>query len=204
MLQNLPNPPKAKQVPKALTIHGDVRQDPYFWLNNPEDPAVIDYLNQENSYTENVLKPTEALQNELFEEMKGRIKEDDSSVPYFLNGYWYITRFETGKKLNLILNRDPKKLPVFVIANSTAEINGVSLILRIFGWLLVVVLVIGYYFYSYQDESHGMGWRFMSFGHPLLVCALVFIFYRYLLKFILSKLTGINQDSVLIKFKIDE
>ncbi|MCP2029679.1 hypothetical protein L1276_004873 [Flavobacterium sp. HSC-32F16] len=110
-------------------------------------------------------------------------------------------RFETGKRLNLILNREPKKLPVFVLANSTAEINGISLILRVFGWLFVAALVTGYYFYSYQDESHGMGWRFMSFGHPLLVCALVLIFYRYLLKFILSKLTGRNEDSVLIKFK---
>ncbi|WP_345146783.1 hypothetical protein [Flavobacterium ginsengiterrae] len=110
-------------------------------------------------------------------------------------------RFETGKKINLILSREPKKLPVFVIANSTAEINPVNLVLRVLGWLLVVTLVTGYYIYSYQTESHGMGWRFMSFGHPLIVCPLVLIFYRYLLRFILSKFTGLNDNSVLIKFK---
>ncbi|WP_149207002.1 hypothetical protein [Flavobacterium johnsoniae] len=110
-------------------------------------------------------------------------------------------RFEAGKKLNLILNREPKKLPVFVIANSEGAINPIGLALRVLGWLLVLALVGGYYFYSYQDESHGMGWRFMSFGHPLIICPLVLIFYRYLLRFILNKLTGANGDSVLIKFK---
>lgn len=96
MLQNLPNPPQATEILKELTIHGDVRIDPYFWLNNPEDPAVIDYLNQENQYTENVLKPTETLQNELFEEMKGRIVSDEQSVPYFNGKDWFYHRYETG------------------------------------------------------------------------------------------------------------
>jgi oligopeptidase B len=96
MLQNLPNPPQASQIPKELTIHGDIRQDPYFWLNNPEDPAVIDYLNQENKYTENVLKPTESLQNELFEEMKGRMVSDEQSVPYFNGKDWFYHRYEIG------------------------------------------------------------------------------------------------------------
>ncbi len=105
MLQNLPNPPKAKQVPKALTIHGDVRQDPYFWLNNPEDPEVIDYLNQENSYTENVLKPTEALQNELFEEMKWRMVADEQSVPYFNGKDWFYHRYETGGEYPIYCRR---------------------------------------------------------------------------------------------------
>ncbi len=96
MLQNLPNPPQATEIPKELTIHGDVRQDPYFWLNNPEDAAVIDYLNQENTYTESVLKPTENLQHELFEEMKGRIVADEKSVPYFNGKDWFYHRYETG------------------------------------------------------------------------------------------------------------
>ena len=110
-------------------------------------------------------------------------------------------RFEAGKKLNLILNRDPKKLPAFVIASSNASINPSGLILRTLGLLLLSALVAGYYFYAYQDESYGMGWRFMSFGHPLIVCPIVFIFYRYLLRFILKKLTGLGDNSVLIKFK---
>ncbi len=96
-MKKTPNPPKAKKIPTSLITHGDERIDDYFWLNNKENPEVIEYLNAENEYTDQVMKPTEALQESLFEEMKARIKEDDESVPYFYNGYWYITRFETGK-----------------------------------------------------------------------------------------------------------
>lgn len=96
-MKKIPNPPIAKKIPTSLVTHGDERIDDYFWLNNRENPEVINYLNAENAYTEKVMKPTEAFQESLFEEMKARIKEDDESVPYFYNGYWYITRFETGK-----------------------------------------------------------------------------------------------------------
>jgi oligopeptidase B len=96
MLQNLPNPPQASEIPNELTTHGDIRQDPYFWLNNPDNPAVIEYLNQENKYTERVLKPTENLQNELFDEMKGRMVSDEQSVPYFNGKDWFYHRYETG------------------------------------------------------------------------------------------------------------
>ncbi|MBU7569258.1 MAG: S9 family peptidase [Flavobacterium sp.] len=90
-------PPTAKKIPKTLEKHGDKRVDDYFWLNDRQDKEVIDYLNSENQYYEEMTAHTKGLKNLLFEEMKGRIKEDDSSVPYFFNGYWYITRFETGK-----------------------------------------------------------------------------------------------------------
>ncbi|MFB1002756.1 MAG: oligopeptidase B, partial [Bacteroidia bacterium] len=90
--------PKAKKVPKELNIHGDTRVDDYFWLNEREDQEVLDYLNAENAYTKDVLKPTEKLQNDLYEEMVGRIKKDDASVPFRKSGYWYYTRFEeTGE-----------------------------------------------------------------------------------------------------------
>jgi len=89
--------PKAKEIPKTLKKHKETRVDNYFWLNDRENPEVIDYLNQENSYYENMTSHTKTLQGDLYEEMKGRIKEDDSSVPYFYNGYFYITRFETGQ-----------------------------------------------------------------------------------------------------------
>ncbi|WP_341214535.1 S9 family peptidase [uncultured Wocania sp.] len=88
--------PKAKKIPKSLQIHNDTRIDNYYWLNDKENPEVIDYLNAENAYTKHVMQHTEEFQKDLFEEMKGRIKEDDTSVPYKLNGYWYITRFEKG------------------------------------------------------------------------------------------------------------
>nr|WP_306566738.1 S9 family peptidase [Flavobacterium lindanitolerans] len=90
-------PPTAKKIPKTLEKHGDKRVDDYFWLNDRQNKEVIDYLNSENQYYEEMTAHTKGLKNLLFEEMKGRIKEDDSSVPYFFNGYWYITRFETGK-----------------------------------------------------------------------------------------------------------
>jgi oligopeptidase B len=90
-------PPDASPRDKELSIHGDTRIDPYYWFNDREDPEVIQYLNDENSYTKAVLDSTEKMQKQLFEEMKGRIKEDDSSVPYFLNDYWYVRRYEKGK-----------------------------------------------------------------------------------------------------------
>ncbi|KIO52619.1 S9 family peptidase [Flavobacterium hibernum] len=89
--------PKAKEIPKTLKKHKETRVDNYFWLNDRENPEVIDYLNQENSYYESMTSHTKTLQGDLYEEMKARIKEDDSSVPYFYNGYFYITRFETGQ-----------------------------------------------------------------------------------------------------------
>ncbi|BFM44503.1 oligopeptidase B [Flavobacterium sp. CFS9] len=89
--------PIAKEVPKSLKKHKETRVDNYFWLNDRENPEVIDYLNQENAYYQSMTLHTKGLQEDLYEEMKGRIKEDDSSVPYFYNGYYYITRFETGE-----------------------------------------------------------------------------------------------------------
>ena len=91
------NPPVAKIIPNTLEKFADVRIDNYFWLNDRENPEVIDYLNKENAYYKKMTAHTKAFQKELFEEMKGRIKEDDESVPYLYNGYYYITRFETGK-----------------------------------------------------------------------------------------------------------
>jgi oligopeptidase B len=71
--------------------------DNYYWLNDRENPEVIDYLNKENEYYHSVTAETKGFQAELFEEMKSRIKEDDQSVPYLYNGYYYITRFEKGQ-----------------------------------------------------------------------------------------------------------
>ena len=92
-----PIPPVAKIIPHKLVKHKHTRIDDYYWLNDRENPEVIDYLNKENEYYNSVTADTKALQEELFEEMKSRIKEDDQSVPYFYNGYYYITRFEKGQ-----------------------------------------------------------------------------------------------------------
>ncbi|ADV50702.1 Oligopeptidase B [Cellulophaga algicola DSM 14237] len=90
--------PVAKKMPKSLEIHGDTRIDNYYWLNDREDKEVIDYLNEEKAYYEKMMAHTVSFQNSLFDEMKSRIKEDDSSVPYKQNGYWYSTRYEIGKE----------------------------------------------------------------------------------------------------------
>ncbi|MBS7233013.1 S9 family peptidase [Flavobacterium psychroterrae] len=96
-MQNDIMAPKAKEIPKSLKKHKETRVDNYFWLNDRENPEVINYLNQENAYYADMTSHTKSLQENLYEEMKARIKEDDSSVPYFYNGYFYITRFETGQ-----------------------------------------------------------------------------------------------------------
>jgi oligopeptidase B len=96
-MQNDIPAPQAKIIPKSLKKHKETRIDNYFWLNDRENPEVIDYLNKENEYYQKMTQHTKGLQESLYEEMKGRIKEDDSSVPYFYNGYYYITRFETGQ-----------------------------------------------------------------------------------------------------------
>lgn len=96
-MQNNIQAPKAAEIPKKLKKHKETRIDNYFWLNDRENKEVIDYLNQENDYYQKMTDHTKGLQESLYEEMKSRIKEDDSSVPYFYNGYFYITRFETGQ-----------------------------------------------------------------------------------------------------------
>jgi oligopeptidase B len=96
MIENI-KPPVAKVIPTLLEKFGDVRVDNYFWLKDRENPEVIDYLNKENEYYQKMTAHTQEFQKDLFEEMKARIKEDDESVPYLYNGYYYITRFEKGK-----------------------------------------------------------------------------------------------------------
>jgi len=90
-------PPVAKIIPHELTSkHGDTRLDNYYWMNDREDQAVIDHLTAENNYLDTMMAHTKDFQEALFNEMRGRIKEDDSSVPYKLDDYYYYSRFVTG------------------------------------------------------------------------------------------------------------
>ncbi len=91
-------PPKAKQIPKELTIHGNRRIDNYYWLNERDNPEVIDYLKEENNYLQQKLAHTKDFQEKLYTEIIGRIKQTDESVPYKSNGYFYYTRYEEGKE----------------------------------------------------------------------------------------------------------
>ncbi len=90
--------PKATRKPHVHTMHGHQRHDNYFWLRERENPEVIEYLNAENAYTAFVMQDTVQLQETLFQEMKGRMKQTDMSVPYRKHGYWYYTRYEEGKE----------------------------------------------------------------------------------------------------------
>jgi len=89
--------PVAAVKPFELEKHGDVRLDNYYWLRERDNPEVIDYLESENEYTSHMMAHTEALQEQLFEEIKGRIQQDDQSVPYKLDDFVYYTRYEEGK-----------------------------------------------------------------------------------------------------------
>ena len=131
--------PKAKKINKKLTAHGEVRIDPYYWLNERENPEVIQYLEQENEYCDFVMKDTELLQRELFEEMKSRYKEDDESLPYFFNEYWYIMRYEKGTEYPIFTrkyqsqeNEEELLLDVNILADGHDfyDVGGISISLN--------------------------------------------------------------------------
>ena len=98
-------PPIAKIILHADTAHGEVRLDPYSWIRDKENPAVIDYLKSENEYGDSIMASSSNLQEKLFQEMKGRIKEDDSQPPYKKDSYLYYQRREKGKDYKLICRK---------------------------------------------------------------------------------------------------
>ena len=83
------NPPIASTKPKDLTIHGYTRTDSFYWLNDRTDQEVIDYLIAENEYTETELKSIEPLKSEIYQEIIGRIKQKDDSVPFKWRRHYY-------------------------------------------------------------------------------------------------------------------
>lgn len=90
--------PIAKKLEKELLLHGDVRVDPYYWLNERENPEVVEYLKKENEYLENILAPIKPLREKLYEEMLSRIQQEDQTVPYPMGTYLYYVRHEQGKE----------------------------------------------------------------------------------------------------------
>ena len=91
-------PPAARKAPRVETLHGDRRVDDYFWLREKSNPEVIAYLKSENAYTDAMVRGSESFQEALYQEMLGRIKQTDLSVPYRLRGYYYYSRTEEGKQ----------------------------------------------------------------------------------------------------------
>ncbi|MDD5696317.1 MAG: oligopeptidase B, partial [Bacteroidales bacterium] len=96
--QGMPEPPIAEKTDQKLISHGHERIDPYYWMNQRDDPKVLDYLNAENAYAEAMMAHTKELQKQLYDEILSRIRQDDQSVPYKKEGYYYYTRFEQGKE----------------------------------------------------------------------------------------------------------
>lgn len=105
LLSSAVAPPVAKKIAKELTIHSDTRVDPYYWLRDKSNPEVIRYLEGENQYTESVMKDTEPLQQRLYGEMLGRIKQTDLSVPVKLDSYLYYSRTEEGKQYPILCRK---------------------------------------------------------------------------------------------------
>jgi len=116
--------PVAKKIAKELVKHGDTRIDNYYWLNEREDPEVIEYLEAENAYTKEVMMRTEELQKTIFDEIVGRIKQTDESVPYNYNGYSYYVKYEESKEYPVYCRKQLKDKPeeeIFLDGNKMAE-----------------------------------------------------------------------------------
>ena len=125
-------PPVAEKKPKELTAHGDTRIDNYYWMSDyfkqgPDSTKAVDYLKAENTYLDTMMAGTKEFQKKLFEEMKGRIKEKDESVPYKDNGYWYYTREEEGKQYNIYCRKkDSLSTPEEIIHDGNKAAEGKS------------------------------------------------------------------------------
>ena len=108
-------PPQAEKIPHEISANGNTREDNYYWMKLSEEQKtelkdeqshkVVDYLTRENTYLETKMKHTEALQEKLYNEIIGRIKQTDESVPYRDNGYWYYTRYQEGQEYPIYCRR---------------------------------------------------------------------------------------------------
>lgn len=120
-----PKPPTAEVVPQTLTTHGHARVDNYYWLRERENPKVIAYLTAENDYLKASLKRTEPLQEKLYNEIVGRIKQTDMSVPFRDRGYIYYVRFEEGKEYPVYcLKKDAPEAAEEVLLNVNQMAEG--------------------------------------------------------------------------------
>lgn len=99
--------PRAAVRPHVLREHGRERIDDYYWLRDDtrQNPEVLAYLDAENAYTRATLASTEPLQARLYQELVGRLKQDEDTVPYFKHGYWYYRRFEAGQEYDRLYRR---------------------------------------------------------------------------------------------------
>ena len=153
--------PVAKKKNSVLSIHDHERIDPYFWMRltdeqksseekDDQTTEVFNYLNEENEYTKEVMAHTEAFQQTLYDEIVGRIKQEDESVPYFKNGYWYYTRYEEGKEY-----------PIFARKKDTLE-NEEEVMINVNG------MAEGFGYYSASGLNIGPNNMLVAFGEDTL------------------------------------
>jgi oligopeptidase B len=120
-------PPAAEKEAKEFVAHGDKRVDDYYWLNQRDNPKVLNYLKAENAYLDTLMSGTKDLREKLFLEMKGRIKEKDESLPYKDNGYWYYSRFEEGKQYPIYCRKkETLEAPEETLLNQNKMAEGFS------------------------------------------------------------------------------
>jgi oligopeptidase B len=142
-------PPKAQKIKKVLTDPDNTRTDYFYWLNKRDDLEVINYLKAENDYTLKMMQHTEALQQKIFDEILNRIKQDDSSVPYKDDGYFYYTRYE-----------EEKEYPIY--CRKKGSLTAKEEIL-----LNVNEMAVGYNYYNVTGLSISRNKKFLSYGVDL-------------------------------------
>ena len=124
----MPQPPTVAKKPHEVTTpFGASRNDPYYWLRDDtrKNEEMLAYLKAENAYADALLAPTKPLADTIYDEIVGRIKQDDASVPYRLRGHWYYTRFETGKDYPISARREGSmEAPEQVIFDQNAMAEG--------------------------------------------------------------------------------
>ena len=129
MTESPPEPPIAAVRPHPVASPFGVRIDPYYWLRDDErkNPEVLAYLNAENAFRERSTAAAKPLENALYDEIYGRLKQDDSTVPYRKNGYWYSTRFEPGKEHPIFVRRkDLPDAPEEILLDANVHAQGLS------------------------------------------------------------------------------
>src|SRR5688500_10289957 len=103
----VPQPPVAARKPFQVVSPNGNREDEYYWLRDDkrENPQMLAYVNAENAYADAMLAHIKPLETRIYNEIIGRLQQDDSSVPYLMNGYWYFRRYETGKEYPIYSRR---------------------------------------------------------------------------------------------------
>jgi oligopeptidase B len=116
--------PVAEKIPTAITVHGHTRVDDYFWLREKQNPKVMEYLKAEEAYTDAAMKPTEGLQDTLFKEMVGHIKETDQTAPHRRGNYFYYSRTEQAKQYPILCRKSDPGAPEQIVLDMNELADG--------------------------------------------------------------------------------